>query len=311
MIPLPGGRRLEIPPTGAVVAILNVTPDSFSDGGRFASAGEALEAALCAADAGAAMVDVGGESTRPRGNAYGAGAAEVPEEEEFARVLPVVAALRAARPRLPISVDTRRPAVARKAIEAGADAVNAVLGLDVPDELLSLVASSGAALVLNHCRGTPATTFALSRFGEVLTDVAADLSAARERALAAGVPPERIVLDPGFGFGKSAGECWTLLAGIDRLAPPGVPLMVGASRKAFLGGATAAPPLPPAARLPESLGAVAVARAAAPGRPLLFRVHDAAETLRFLAVLGRASAASAPGRPGGRPADRPAEWPLD
>lgn len=268
-----------------VMGILNVTPDSFSDGGRFPTPGEAVLAGLAMAEAGAAVVDVGGESTRPRGTAYGGGASEVTEEEEAARVLPVLERLRRARPDLPLSVDTRRAGVASAALEAGATVVNVVTGLDAPAELLRLVARHGAALVLAHCRGTPATTFSVSRFTDVVAEVAADLSAAAERAVAEGVPSERILLDPGLGFGKAPDENYALLAGLARLAPPGVPLVVGASRKAFLGAVTGKPA---PERLPESLAACALAIAAAPDRPLLLRVHDVGETVRFLAVLSRA-----------------------
>jgi dihydropteroate synthase len=272
-----------------VAAVLNVTPDSFSDGGRFegeARTAEAAAAGIAAADAGAVVVDVGGESTRPRGASYGPGAVDVPEEDELLRVVPVLAALRAARPSLVLSVDTRKHGVARAALDAGADVLNAVSGLDLAPETLELVAERGAALVLNHMRGDPSSTFAVSRFSDVVAEVAADLDAARERALRAGIPADRILLDPGLGFGKTPDECRALLAALDLLDAPGRPLVVGASRKAFLVPAGAAPP-PPAARLPESLAAVAAARAAAPRRPILFRVHDAAETVRFLAALSQ------------------------
>lgn len=277
------------------MAILNVTPDSFSDGGRFATDEAAVGAGIRFADLGSALLDVGGESTRPRGAAYGTGATEVSEEEERRRVVPVVEALRRARPGVAISVDTRKTGVAEAALDVGADVVNVVTGLDVPDEMLALVAAREAGLVLNHCRGTPETTFAVSRFENVVADVAADLAAAFDRATAAGVPAERILLDPGLGFGKTAAENVALLAGLDALAPPGVPLVVGASRKAFLGSLSApihsASPPPARERLPESLAAVALAREAlrASRRPFLVRVHDVEETLRFLAVLDAAA----------------------
>lgn len=281
---LPGGRTLKLGPLPGVMAILNVTPDSFSDGGRFATAQAAVAEGTRAADLGAALVDVGGESTRPRGAAYGAGAAEVDAAEELRRVLPVVEALRRARPGLPISVDTRKAEVAEACLAAGADLVNLVTGLDAGPELLELVARHGAALILNHCRGTPQSTFAASRFEDVVAEVAADLQAARATAVTAGVAPERILLDPGLGFGKGPDDCFALLAGLDRLAPPGVPLVVGASRKAFLGTIRGTPSTD---RLPESLGAVGVAARLAGRRPAVVRVHDTEETLAFLAVLAR------------------------
>jgi dihydropteroate synthase len=206
-------------------------------------------------------------------------------EGELARVLPVLSRLRKSRPSIPISIDTRRTEVARAALDEGADIVNVVTGLAASDDLLQLVASRGAAIVLNHCRGTPSTTFEESLFSDVVSEVAADLAAARERAISAGVDSPRIFLDPGLGFGKSPSENFVLLASLASLAPPGMPLVVGASRKAFLGSLANRPA---SDRLPESLAAVAVASNAAATRPMLVRVHDVEETLRLLAVLERA-----------------------
>jgi len=285
-LPLSRDRHLTLGALPAVMAILNVTPDSFSDGGRFAGARAAADEGLRAYDAGAAIVDVGGESTRPRGKTYGEGARPVSAAEELARVLPVVRALRSARPSLPISVDTRKAEVAGAALDEGADVVNVVTGLDVDPELLALVASRGAGLVLNHCRGTPETTFTISKFTDVVAEVGADLAVARGRARAAGVPPDRVIVDPGFGFGKSPAESYALLARLADLEPKGAPLLVGASRKGFLDVAGA----PANERLPESLAAVVLAARACRERPVIVRVHDAAETVRFLTVLARASA---------------------
>ena len=268
------------------MAVLNVTPDSFSDGGRFATAEAAAGEGMRFADLGAAVIDVGGESTRPRGGAYGEGAREISSNEEESRVLPVLSLLRRTRPSLPISVDTRRTSVTRAALDAGADIVNVVTGLDVPEDLLRLVADRGAGLVLNHCRGTPSTTFEESSFIDVVAEVAADLDAARRRATSSGIRPERILLDPGLGFGKNADQNFELLSRLSDLAPTGTPFVVGASRKAFLGSLSGRPP---SERLPESLGAAAVAARAAATHPLFLRVHDVAETLRLLAVLERAS----------------------
>lgn len=292
-LPLSNGRQLDFGGAGGVMAILNVTPDSFSDGGRFAAPGEAVETGLRFADAGAAILDLGGESTRPRGAAYGDGAGEVTVDEELARVLPVVEGIRIANASIPISVDTRRLDVARRALDAGADVVNLVAGLDPPDGLLDLVVERGAAIVLNHMRGVPETTFEVSRFGpDVVADVAADLARARRRCLAAGLRPDRILLDPGLGFGKTPGQNFALLAGLAHLAPEGVPFVVGASRKAFLGSLSGRPP---AERLPESLAACAVAVGRLRGRnPLLVRVHDVEETLRLLAVLDRTDRPASP-----------------
>ncbi len=268
-----------------VMAILNVTPDSFSDGGRFASAEAAGEEGVRFAELGASILDVGGESTRPRGSAYGEGAREISASEEEGRVLPVLSYLRRNLPSFPLSVDTRRASVARAALDAGADMVNIVTGLDASDEMLSAIATAGAAVILNHCRGTPRTTFEESSFTDVIADVASDLRTARERAISSGISEQKIFLDPGFGFGKTPEQNFALLGALDRLAPPGVPLVVGASRKAFLGTVAGTPVTD---RLPESLAAAAVCARAARTRPVLVRVHDVGETVRFLATLGRA-----------------------
>ncbi len=285
-----GNRELRFPSPAGVMAILNVTPDSFSDGGLHASTDAAVAAARRFGAAGAALLDVGGESTRPRGTAYGGGAAEVSVEEELARVLPVVAGIRAGDPAVPISVDTRRTEVARKALDAGADVVNLVAGLDPPTDLLELVAERDAALVLGHMRGTPATTFEVSRFGpDVVAEVAHDLARARRRCLVAGIRPDQILLDPGLGFGKTAEQNFELLARLEEIGPDGAPIVLGASRKAFLGSVSGRPA---AERLPESLAACAVAIERLRDRnPVLLRVHDVDETLRFVHVLGAATAA--------------------
>jgi dihydropteroate synthase len=290
-VPLSNARVLRFGPLPGVMAILNFTPDSFSDGGRFASAEAAAAEGARYADLGASIIDIGGESTRPKGSAYGKGAREISAEEEEGRVLPVLSSLRRKRPSIPISVDTRRFSVARAALDAGADIVNVVTGLTASDELLSTIAAAHAAVILNHCRGTPQTTFEESSFTDVVAEVSADLRAARARAISFGISEEKIFLDPGFGFGKTTDQNFALLGALDRLAPPGVPLVVGASRKAFL-GTVAGTRVDD--RLPESLAAVAVAARLTPRRAVLVRVHDVAETIRFLGVLARANG-DAPG----------------
>ena len=206
-------------------------------------------------------------------------------------MVPVVSGLRSARPGLPISIDTRKAAVAEAALSAGADMINVVTGLSPEPLLLKHVAESNAAIVLNHCRGTPATTFEVSRFENVVEEVARDLAAAFRLAEEAGIPEAKIVLDPGLGFGKSVEQNMALLIGLSRLAPAGVPLVVGASRKAFLTKTvprTGDRTLPPDERLPESLAAAAIAARASGRNPILLRVHDTDETVRFLALLGLA-----------------------
>lgn len=285
-IPLRQGRVLTIPHPAGVMAILNITPDSFSDGGWLVNAAHAVETAAAFLRWGPAILDVGGESTRPRGGTYGEGAADVPADVEISRVVPFIHAVRHGHPEVPLSVDTRKAEVARAALEAGADMVNLVTGLDPEPALLAAVAEHQAALVLTHCRGTPQTTFDVSRFTDVVPEVAADLAAARGRAVAAGIAPERLFLDPGLGFGKVGTQNDELLSALDRVVAPGVPLVVGASRKAFLVHGREPRPAP-RERLPESLAACARAVRSAAGRPLLLRVHDVEETARFLTVLGR------------------------
>lgn len=284
-LPLREGRELVVGGLPGVMAILNVTPDSFSDGGKHAGSEAAVAAGCRAADAGAVLVDVGGESTRPRGATYGSGAKSISVSEELARTLPVLRGLRVERPKLPLSIDTRRLEIARAALQAGVDIINLVGGLEPDPKLLAVISRNEAAVILNHCRGTPETTFEVSRFKDVVKEVAADLAAARIRAIAAGISAERVLLDPGLGFGKQPDENFALLSNLHAIAP-GMPLVVGASRKAFLGGITGALA---AERLPESLAAVTIALPEARVRPILVRVHDVDETLRFLAILSRAA----------------------
>jgi dihydropteroate synthase len=209
-----------------IMGILNATPDSFSDGGRFADPVRALDRALEMVDAGADLLDVGGESTRP-------GARPVPPEEELARILPVIKALKARLP-TPISVDTRKAEVARAALDAGADVINDVSALH--DAAMGVVvAASGAGLVLMHMRGNPQTMQRAPSYHDVAGEVAAELSAALMRAREAGIAAERIVIDPGIGFAKTAEHNLELLGRLDELASLGRPILLGPSRKAFLG----------------------------------------------------------------------------
>jgi len=244
-----------------VMGILNVTPDSFSDGGRFFDPRHAIEQARRMAGEGADLVDVGGESTRP-------GASAVSADEEAARVVPVLRAIREALD-LPVSVDTRKAAVAREALAAGADVVNDVSGLG-DAEMASVVAPSGAGLVLMHMRGTPATMQGLTDYGDVVDDVAAELGEALARADAAGIARERVVLDPGIGFAKTAEQNLELIASLDRIgARLGRPILLGASRKSFIGALLGG--VPADARDAGTTGAC-VAGLARGAR--LFRVHD-------------------------------------
>lgn len=267
------------------MGILNLTPDSFSDGGLWNDPPRAVEHALRLLDEGADLLDLGAESTRPGGGIYGAGAATVSPEEESARLLPVLAAVRRATG-APLSVDTRKGEVARRALDAGADLINDVSALADP-ELGRAVAEAGCPLVLMHSRGDLATMQREIRFTDLLGEVRGELAAAVERAVALGIPAEQLVLDPGLGFGKTAEQNLALLARLDELSGLGRPLLVGASRKSFLGRAMEVAGRPgtagagPRERLPGSLAALAwaAARSAA-----IVRVHDVAETVQFLAV---------------------------
>jgi dihydropteroate synthase len=214
------------------MGVLNVTPDSFSDGGCFADTASAVAHGLAMHAAGADYVDIGGESTRP-------GADRVDAEEECRRVLPVIGELTAAGVRT--SVDTTRAEVAEAAIAAGATLVNDVSGGLADKNMAELVADSGVPWVLMHWRGHSREMYAAARYGDVVTEVRAELTARVEDVVAAGVAPEQLVLDPGLGFAKNAEHNWALLAGLDRLVGMGLPVLVGASRKTFLGRLLAGP----------------------------------------------------------------------
>lgn len=256
------GARLFEGPGPFLMGVVNVTPDSFSDGGRFLDPDRAVAQAERLAEEGADLVDLGGESTRP-------GSAPVDAAEERRRVVPVVARLRARGFRLPISLDTSKAEVARAGLEAGADLVNDVMGLADP-ALARVVADAGVPVVLMHLRGTPATMQAHATYADLLGEVAAELRAALARAAAAGIPAERVILDPGIGFAKTTAHNVALLARVGELRALGRPLLVGPSRKRFVGELTGAPV---EARLPGTLAAVTACVLA--GVEWL-RVHDVA-----------------------------------
>jgi dihydropteroate synthase len=268
-----------------IVAVLNLTPDSFSDGGRFVhgAAGidgpgvdAALREGLRLVAAGAHVLDVGGESTRP-------GAAEVPADVEIARVVPVLEAL-AKRTDAPLCVDTRKSRVAEAALAAGARLVNDVSGLRHDPALAEIAARAGAGLVLGHLRGEPATMQERVHFADVVAEVGAELAESAARARAAGVPDERLAVDPGIGFGKRLPHNLALLARVGELrAALRLPVLVGPSRKSFLGELTGDPV---EARDAATVAACAVAVFA--GADAL-RVHDAGAGARAARV-GRALA---------------------
>jgi dihydropteroate synthase len=263
-----------------IVGVLNLTPDSFSDGGRFLGEGgavaveAALRSARALASAGAHVIDVGGESTRP-------GAEPVAVEEEIARTRDVVTAL-VRELDLPVSIDTRSAAVAREACAAGARVVNDVSGLRSDPELAEVAARAGATLVLGHMRGTPATMQRAPHYDDALREVASELEAAVAQARRAGVPRERLAVDPGLGFGKRLADNLELLAHVgwlrERMA---LPVLVGPSRKSFLGALTGDP-----VESRDAATAAACAVAAFAGADGV-RVHEPAGARRAVLV-GRA-----------------------
>lgn len=273
---LPRGRSLTLGSGPLVMGVLNITPDSFSDGSLWLDPQRAVEHGLRMLDEGADLLDLGAESTRPGGGVYGRGAATVPPEEELARLMPVLAELRRATD-APLSVDTRKGPVARAALAAGADLINDVSALGDP-ELGRAVAEAGCPLVLMHSRGELRSMQREIRFDDLLWEVTAELAAAAERAEGLGVSREQILLDPGIGFGKTWEQNLELLARLDALAALGRPLLVGASRKSFIGHLTGAPPVQRAA------GSLAAAAWAAHHQAAVVRVHDVAETVQFLNV---------------------------
>jgi dihydropteroate synthase len=252
------------------MGILNLTPDSFSDGGRFSDVEEAVDAAHAMVEAGAALVDVGGESTRP-------GASPVPAAEELARILPFLERV-SGRLGVPVSVDTRKATVARAAVEAGAAVVNDVSGLAFDPSLAEVVADTGAGVVLMHMRGVPGDMARFAHYVDVGAEVAAELGAAVDRARSAGIADDAIMLDPGIGFAKEARHSLALLSNLAPLRVLGFPLLVGPSRKSFLKSVLG---VPTGDRLP---GTLAACMAAYFQGVRMFRVHDVGPVVQALAV---------------------------
>jgi dihydropteroate synthase len=257
-------------PRPSVMGVVNVTPDSFSDGGVNLDPGDAIAAARRMAAEGAALVDIGGESTRP-------GSEGVSVDEELRRVLPV---LEAVGGELPVSIDTAKSEVARKAIDLGAELVNDVTALRGDPELGEVVAERGTYLCLMHMRGEPRTMQADPRYDDVASEVAAFLEERLGFAVEAGIPEERIALDPGIGFGKSLQHNFELVRRLDVLLALGRPVMIGFSRKRSLGRALGDPDATTGS-LAASIGAAVSAYAA--GATIL-RVHDVREHVEALAV---------------------------
>jgi dihydropteroate synthase len=226
-----GGRRLDLSDRGLVMGILNATPDSFSDGGEFSDLQRAVTHGLEMEAQGAAIIDVGGESTRP-------GAADVAEAEELARVVPVVRGLAGAlrsQPGTMISIDTSKAAVARAAVAAGAEVINDVTGLLGDEAMLEVAATCDAGLVIMHMKGKPRTMQQVPEYADVVGEVRAFFEAALVRCERAGIDAGRICFDPGIGFGKTLKHNLELLRGLRELRVGGRPLLIGVSRKSFIG----------------------------------------------------------------------------
>lgn len=262
------GRFAYAPGRALVMGILNLTPDSFSDGGRYPRPHDAIAAAHGMIDDGADILDLGAESTRP-------GATPPSEAEELDRLLPVLEGLRGAP--VALSVDTRRAAVMRAVLAAGADLINDIEALGAPGAY-EAVAGSSCGVCLMHMRGSPLTMQQAPAYREVVGEVAGFLQSRLDQARAHGIADERIVLDPGIGFGKDLGHNLALLHSLDRITALGRPVLVGASRKSMLGALTGR------AVVDRMAGSIAVALAAASRGARILRVHDVRETVDALRV---------------------------
>lgn len=270
-IPLPRGRSLAMDGPAVVMGIINATPDSFYEGSRRQALDEALGAAAGMIEGGAGILDVGGESTRP-------GAAYVGLEEELERVVPIVEAIRR-RWDIPVSVDTRKAGVARAAVQAGADMVNDISALNDDAGMAAFCASASLPVILMHKKGIPATMQDRPYYDDCPSEVLAFLLEAADQAQAAGIHRDQIILDPGIGFGKRFDDNIAILSRLDELAACGYPVLVGLSRKAFVGTLTGRQA---DGRLAGSLGAACAARVKG---ACIFRVHDVMETRDALIAL--------------------------
>jgi dihydropteroate synthase len=270
-----GARTLLLGERTLVMGVLNVTPDSFSDGGKFLEPEAAVGQAFAMERAGADLLDIGGESTRP-------GSQETSAAEELDRILPVLDALRD-RLKIPISVDTRRAAVAELALRAGAELINDISGMKRDPRIADVVARHGVPLILMHMRGEPRTMQAGPFARDVMKDVTQGLCRSMAGARKAGVSKSQIILDPGIGFGKTFAQNFELLQKLPRLAKLGYPLLVGTSRKGFLGAALArdGKPAPPQERI---WGTAATVTASIMNGAHIVRVHDVAEMVQVARV---------------------------
>jgi dihydropteroate synthase len=270
-----GSRTLLLGERTLVMGVLNVTPDSFSDGGKFLEPEAAVEQAFAMERAGADLLDVGGESTRP-------GSLETSPAEELDRILPVLEALRG-RFKIPISVDTRRAAVAELALRAGAGIINDISGLKHDSRIADVAARQGVPIILMHMRGEPRTMQTGGFARDVMKDVTQGLRKSVRAARKAGVAKSQIILDPGIGFGKSFAQNYELLQKLPQLAKLGYPLLIGTSRKGFLGATLArdGKPAPPEERI---WGTAATVTASILNGAHIVRVHDVAEMVHVARV---------------------------
>ncbi|MBN1894970.1 dihydropteroate synthase [bacterium] len=268
-----GGRVLHLSRKTHLMGVLNVTPDSFSDGGLYLDADCAVDRGIAMQEQGADILDVGGESTRP-------GSDPVPEQEEIRRVVPVIERL-AARVAVPISIDTMKAAVAEAALAAGASMINDVSGMRHDRRMAEVAATSGVPVVLMHMRGMPKTMQDCTAYGNLIDEIGLFFNDAIARAVAVGVERRRILLDPGIGFGKSMEDNFRLIRNLDAFVRFGLPLVIGVSRKSFIGRLLG---------LPESdraFGTAAAVAAAIFRGCHIVRVHDVKEMAQVATVADR------------------------
>ncbi len=273
------GRRLALGDRTAVMGIVNVTPDSFSDGGRFLAADAAVAQAEKMAAEGADIIDIGGESTRPF-------AADVPAQEEIERVLPVVEKV-AQRVDIPISIDTTKAVVAAAALAAGASIINDIAALRMDDQMAAVAARHQVPLILMHMQGTPRTMQIDPVYADLIADVRLFMQSAMDLALAAGVERENLIIDPGIGFGKTVDHNLTLLARLESLADMNAPILVGASRKTFVRKilSKGSPRELAPDSLPVEIGSQAAVAAAVMHGAHIVRVHNVANTRAMVDIL--------------------------
>lgn len=270
-----GKKELDFEERSYIMGVLNVTPDSFFDSGRYFSVNKAVDHALAMVEEGADVIDIGGESTRPRGKAYGEGAVEVPAEEELRRVLPVVEQLARATD-TPISIDTYKSEVAKEALKAGASIVNDISGFHFDPAMAEVVGRAGATAVIMHTSGKPGEMQQLTSYRDLFGDIKAYLEEGIGLGLKAGV--QQFFVDPGIGFGKTSSDNFRLIAGLSGFQKLGYPLLIGISRKSFIDKTLS---LPVESRLEGSLAALSIAIL---NGASVVRVHDVKESRRAAVV---------------------------